>query len=84
MLRNLLHDDYGVVISAELVFVLTVLVIGMVVGLSELQHAVVQELDDISNAIGKVNQSYAYSGFRKVKTKNGSGELLLQLLDRHS
>jgi len=47
MLRTLLNDEAGFIVSAELVLVATILVIGMIVGLSEVQHAVVQELGDL-------------------------------------
>lgn len=66
MLRSLLSDEAGFVISAELVLVSTILVIGLIVGLSEVQHAVVSELNDVADAIGEINQSYCYSGFHKI------------------
>ena len=68
MLRKLWNDEAGVIISAELVFVLTILVIGMVCGLAEVQAAVVAELDDIGNAIGSLNQSYGVTGCSSKKT----------------
>jgi len=58
------NDESGVVISAELVLVLTVAVLAMVVGLSEVAVAVNTELNDISNAFGSLNQSFYYSGFK--------------------
>ena len=68
MLKNLLNDESGVIISAELALVLTIAVLAMVVGLSEVAVAVNTELNDISNAIGSLNQSYAYTGFQADKT----------------
>ncbi len=68
MLKNLLNDEAGFVISAELVLISTLLVLGLIVGLSEVQHAVVQELNDVGDAIGSVNQSYMYSGFSANKS----------------
>lgn len=64
MLRNLLNDECGAVISAELVLVLTIAVIGLIVGLSEVAVAINTELNDISNALGKLDQSYFYTGFK--------------------
>ena len=64
MLRKLWNDECGAVISAELVLVLTILVIGVIVGLSEVAVAVNTELNDISNAIGSLDQSFAFTGFR--------------------
>lgn len=61
--NQLWTDETGVVISAELVLVLTVTVLAMIVGLSEVAVAVNTELNDISNAIGALDQSYFYTGF---------------------
>lgn len=69
MLRALIHDEAGFIVSAELVLIATILVIGMIVGLSEVQHAVVQELNDVAEAIGSLNQSYSYTGFSALKTQ---------------
>ena len=63
-MKNLWNDESGVIISAELALVLTIAVLAMVVGLSEVAVAVNTELNDISNAIGALNQSYFYTGFR--------------------
>jgi Flp pilus assembly pilin Flp len=68
MMQNLLKDECGAIISAELVLVLTIAVLAMVVGLSELAVAVNTELNDVSNAIGALNQSYAFRGFIGVGT----------------
>ena len=65
MVSQLLRDEGGFIVSAELVLVATLLVIGMLVGLSEVQHAVVSELNDVADAIGSVNQSFCVSGFSK-------------------
>ena len=73
MVRQLLNDEAGFIVSAELVLVATILVIGLIVGLSEIQHAVVQELNDVADAVGQVNQSYAYTGFSAEKSTNGVG-----------
>jgi Flp pilus assembly pilin Flp len=67
MLRQLLRDENGFIVSAELVMVATLCVIGLVVGLAEVQHAVVQELNDVAEAIGALNQSYFYTGFLSLK-----------------
>lgn len=68
MVRQLLNDEAGFIVSAELVLVATILVIGLIVGLSEIQHAVVQELNDVADAIGELNQTYSYTGFSAEKS----------------
>ena len=70
MLNKLFRDESGVIISAELALVLTIAVLAMVVGLSEVAVAVNTELNDVSNAIGALNQSYSVTGF---KGNNGAG-----------
>lgn len=55
-------DDVGAVVSSELVLVLTILVLGMIVGLTTLRDQVVQELGDIASAVASTNQSFSFSG----------------------
>lgn len=79
MLKSLWNDQSGFVISAELVLVLTIAVLAMVVGLSEMAVAVNTELNDLSNAFGSLKQDYAYTGFQGTDSNkeksffNGSG-----------
>lgn len=71
MLRTLLHDEAGFIVSAELVLIATLCVIGLLVGLSQVQHAVVEELNDVAHAIGALNQSFMFTGFSAEKNKCG-------------
>ncbi len=73
MLKSLLNDEAGVILSAELVLIGTILVLGMIVGLVELQCAVVAELSDLSSAFGKLSQSYETSGFESLKVGSSKG-----------
>jgi hypothetical protein len=61
MFRKLWNDQNGFIISAELVLVATIVVIGMIVGLTSLRNQVVQELVDVGQAIGSLSQSYAFT-----------------------
>lgn len=70
-LRTLWSDEAGFVVSSELVLVATLLVVGLIVGLSEVQHAVVAELNDVADAVGSVNQSFQFAGLSSRKS-NGS------------
>ena len=72
MLRKLWNDENGFVVSAELVLVATILVIGLIVGMSEIQHAVVGEMNDVADAIGRLTQSYSFTGFSARKNTNGA------------
>lgn len=64
MLQKFLNDESGLIISAELVLVLTICVLGVIVGLSSVVVAVNEELLDTAHAIGSLNQSFAFPGFR--------------------
>lgn len=68
---QLYADEAGFIVSAELVLIATLLVIGLVVGLSEVQHAVVSELNDVSEGIGSMNQTFATTGFASYKQRGG-------------
>ena len=61
MLLNLWSDEAGAIVSAEIVLVATILVIGMIVGLKTLRDAVVTELADVGQAISQMDQGYTYS-----------------------
>ena len=62
MLKKFWNDEMGAVVSAEIVLIATILVIGMVTGLSSLRDAVIEELADIGAAIGALDQSYTICG----------------------
>lgn len=66
LLRQLWNDEAGFVVSAELVLIATILVIGLVVGLTSLRNQVVQELTDTGQAIGAVSQGYTFYGTSKA------------------
>jgi hypothetical protein len=66
-------DQTGFVLTAELVLISTLLVLGLIVGLTAVQSAVVGELNDVGAAIGSLNQSYYYNGFLSQKGCHGLG-----------
>jgi len=73
LMKQLLRDESGFVVSSELVLVSTILVIGMVTGLATVRDAVVQELADTSKAIGNIEQSYTFNGITAhTSATNGS------------
>ena len=62
MVSSFLRDEAGFIVSSELILVSAILVIGLIVGLVELQSAVVHEFNDLGEAIGSLNQSYSFPG----------------------
>jgi len=66
-LHTLLNDEAGFIVSAELVLISTIAVLGMVVGLSEVALNVNNELEDVGSAFASLRQSY------KVKCTSSHG-----------
>jgi hypothetical protein len=62
MLKTLWNDDAGLVLSAELVFVVSILAIGMIVGLSAARDGVTSELSDVGDSITEYNNGWQVSG----------------------
>jgi hypothetical protein len=61
LITALKNDENGFVVSAELVLVGTICVLGMIVGLTELSYGVNEELEDLGSAIGGINQTYYFT-----------------------
>ncbi len=67
LLLQLLDDENGFIVSAELILVATISVLSMIVGLSEVAANINQELEDVGSAFGSINQSYRYAGLTGCK-----------------
>ena len=73
LLKALRQDEHGVVLSAEIVIVGTVLVIGLMTGMACLQKSVNSGLGDLAQAIDNIDQSYSFSGHRNAGGDYGTG-----------
>lgn len=62
LINALINDEAGFIVSAELVLVASIAVLGMVVGLSEVALNVNEELEDVGSAFGAMNQTYCLKG----------------------
>lgn len=67
MLKSFWLDDNGAIVSIEMVLIITIAVLALIVGWSEVAVAINSELDDISNAVGKFDQTYFYTGYGSTK-----------------
>jgi len=74
-MMKLWNDEAGFIVSAELVLIATILVLGMIVGLVSVRDQVVQELGDIALAFGRINTSYSFSGITG-HTSSTAGSLM--------
>ena len=61
-IMQLWNDDAGALIAIEFLFVATILVIGIIVGLSGLREAVKTELTELGNAILALSQGFSIAG----------------------
>ena len=63
MIRELWNDDNGaVLVSAELLFIFAILVLGLITGLVAVRQAVISELVETAQALLALNQSFSFSG----------------------
>ena len=67
-MRKLFNDEAGFIISAELMLVLTIGVLGTIVGLVGLRDALASEMADIASAFGAINQTFNFKGISKGGT----------------
>lgn len=74
LLKKLRQDENGVVLSTELAVVGTTMVVGLVTGMTCLQTSVNDELNDLSSAFRKLDQSYSVPSIRSV-TRSGCHQL---------
>lgn len=73
-MRKLFNDEAGFIVSAELVLVLTIAVLGTVVGLASVRDAISTEMCDLASAFGAVNQTYHLRTVSKLAgTTKGHG-----------
>lgn len=59
---QLWNDDAGAIIASEYLFVVTILIIGTIVGLAAVREAVNTELGEVANALLALSQGYTISG----------------------
>jgi hypothetical protein len=62
LINKLIHDEAGFIVSAELVLISTIAVLGLVVGLSEVSLNINNELEDVGSAFSAMNQGFSASG----------------------
>jgi Flp pilus assembly pilin Flp len=78
MTYNLIHrfwnEQDGAIVSAEIMLVATILVIGVIVGLKSVRDSVVTELADVGQAFSNISQSYYYGGVCGHDAHSGGGQ----------
>ena len=73
LVNRLWNEEVGAIVSAEIMLVATILVIGVIVGLKSVRDSVVTELADVAQALANVSQSYSYSATSGHHAFTGGG-----------
>ena len=76
------RDESGVILSAELVLLVTILVIAMVVGLSAVAKAVSLELQDIAAVFQGIDQTTSFTGTTGCGASGGFGVAWIDAADQ--
>lgn len=63
MLRKLFNDEAGFVLSAELAIIATLTIAAAAVGAAAIRDSISQELDDVADSIGSLDQSWNIRSF---------------------
>ncbi len=75
----------GFVMTSELILLSTTLVVGLVIGLTTMRDAVTSEMEDVAEAIGSLDQSYAFDGMINAEgTAEISGSGFIDAIDVNS
>ncbi len=75
----------GFVLTSELIILSTSMVAALVIGLSTLRDSVTSELEDVAEAIGSLDQSYAFDGLINAEgTAEISGSGFIDAVDTYS
>ena len=62
LFAKLWNDDGGALIAAEYLYIATILVIGIIIGLVNVRGAINAELSELANAYLALSQGYTISG----------------------
>ncbi|WP_437226628.1 hypothetical protein SH661x_004684 [Planctomicrobium sp. SH661] len=71
LITALWADEAGFILSAELVIIATVAVLGLTVMLVAVRDSIGGEMTDLANAFRNVDQSYRYGGMLGCRTRTG-------------
>ena len=73
IITRLWNEEVGAIVSAEIMLVASILVLGVIVGLKSVRDSVVTELADVAQAFSNINQSYCYGGVSGHDASSGGG-----------
>ena len=62
MAASFIRNEHGFILTSEFLLSATVTVLGLLVGISNVRNSLLTELQEIAAVVGKLNQSYEYTG----------------------
>lgn len=68
---RLLNDESGFIVTIELIMIATIMVIGLIVGMSTVRDAVLSEYSDVGGAVQDMHQGYQVNGVRGHSASTG-------------
>lgn len=71
---RLWREESGAIVSAEVILIASILVIGVIVGLKSVRDAVVSEWADVGQALANIDQSYWFSATAGHHGFTGGGQ----------
>jgi hypothetical protein len=83
MTRKRNKNQAGFIVTIELLLIAAILVIGLIVGMTNMRDATLAELADLSESIGALNQSYSIDGvWNASQTAATAGSAYQDALDQ--
>ena len=64
LLAKLCADEAGFIVSVELVLLATIVLIGLLTGMTAIRDAVISEMSDVAGSVQDLNQGYRVYGVR--------------------
>jgi hypothetical protein len=71
MLKRLWSDESGAILSAELLLLMVILVIGLTVGMVALRDAIVAQFGELALSIAQVDTGYGWAGISYAQSLDG-------------
>lgn len=75
-IRNMWQDDAGAIIAAEYLFIATILVIGILVGMASIRDSINSEFAELSNGLLSLSQGYVLSGQSACCAANDGSQVI--------
>lgn len=72
-LKSFWNNEAGFIVSSEMLFLYTITVLGIIVGMTNVQRAVIAEFTDIGNSLLALDQSYNTFGTQDDAADSAAG-----------